>query len=557
MAMNSQGGHFAQLVIFDRGYQIKTVLMNQPQVVIGRTSPVPNCDVALDSELVSSKHGAFTYYRGEYYYTDGVNVNGTFINGVKIKKNNNNSPSSAQKLRDGDILTIGVNDISKEKTVYILFSTSTRNDYVWEACSLNLPKNKIVIGRDSSVSDIVVSELSVSRAHAYISRDAKGNLYITDNKSVNGTILNGSLLKKGETKPFNERDTVIVGSTKIINLKTALIYSTAKRINHREPEIQRPAAVKEKSVWIEDKPVQQTPQSVHIAPPANQPGIASAGKVPADVQARRGGVELRVENLSKIVPCKKGTGINGGDKKYILQNVSLTIYPGELVAILGGSGAGKTTLMNAINGFEPATSGAVYFNGTDLYKNYQAYKAQIGYVPQQDIVYDNLTMFDMLAYVAKLRLPKDVTKSEIEQRVMEVLHAMALTKQKDTLIKKLSGGQRKRASIAVELISDPALFFLDEPTSGLDPEAETNLMKQLQMLSAQRGKTILVITHTLQNIHLFDKVIFMAPGGSLCFYGSPDEAKTFFEVDNLSDAYEKISADVDMYVQKFNNQRNY
>lgn len=552
--MNYQSGRFAQLVIFDRGYQIKTVLMNQVQVTIGRNSPSATCDVKLDSELVSSKHGAFTYYNGEYYYTDGVNTNGTFINGVKVKKNGT-GPSAAQKLRDGDILTIGVNDISKEKTVYILFSTSSRNDYVWEACSLNMPKNRIVIGRDSSAADIVVSELSVSREHAYISKDASGRLTITDNKSANGTILNGALLRRGETKPFNERDTVIVGSTKIVNLKTALIFSTAKRVNHREPEMPRAAAPRQNSVWIEDKPVQQTPQSVQM-PPQPQYG-GPAGKVPANVQARRGGVELRVENLSKIVPCKKGTGINGGDKKYILQNVSLTIYPGELVAILGGSGAGKTTLMNAINGFEPATSGAVYVNGTDLYKNYQAYKAQIGYVPQQDIVYDNLTMFDMLAYVAKLRLPRDVTKAEIEQRVMEVLHAMALEKQKDTLIKKLSGGQKKRASIAVELISDPSLFFLDEPTSGLDPEAETNLMKQLQMLSAQRGKTILVITHTLQNIHLFDKVIFMAPGGSLCFYGSPDEAKQFFEVDNLSDAYEKISANVDMYVQRYNSQRSY
>lgn len=551
MNMNAQGGRFAQLVIFDRGYQIKTVLMNQPQVTIGRTGAASTCDVMLDSALVSSNHGTFTYYNGEYYYTDGINVNGTFINGVKIKKNNN-APSAAHKLRDGDILTIGINDISKEKTVYILFSTSTRNDYVWEACSLNLPKSRITIGRDPSASDIVVSELSVSRVHAYISRDANGKIYITDNKSVNGTIVNGTLLRSGETKPFNERDTVIVGSTKIINLKTALIYSTAKSINHREPEFPQRITPKQNSVWIEDKPIQETPKSVHVPQPPNN---GPANRVPANVQARRGGVELRVENLSKIVPCKKGTGINGGDKKYILQNVSLTIYPGELVAILGGSGAGKTTLMNAINGFEPATSGSVYFNGTDLYKNYQAYKAQIGYVPQQDIVYDNLTMFDMLAYVAKLRLPKDVTKSEIEQRVMEVLHAMALEKQKDTLIKKLSGGQRKRASIAVELISDPALFFLDEPTSGLDPEAETNLMKQLQMLSAQRGKTILVITHTLQNIHLFDKVIFMAPGGSLCFYGSPDEAKTFFEVDNLSDAYEKISADVNMYVSKYNRQR--
>lgn len=540
MAANNYQSRYAQLVFFDRGQEIKSVLINQPQVTIGRRKPGNKCDVLLDSELVSSQHGIFNYYRGEYYYTDCVNANGTFLNGKKIPKEPNMS-SRAQKLRDGDILTIGVNSVTGDKTVNILFSTSTRNDYVWNACSLNSLQPKILIGRDPSQCDIVLAELSASRRHALVSRDSQGRTFITDLKSSNGTILNGSLIKPGVAVPFKEYDTVVIRSTKIINLKTALIYCTPKSIYDINPPVE--AVQREKSVWIEDKPV----TNLHDA----RPKSVQNQKLPSDVHARRGGVELRVENLSRIVPCKKGTGINGGDKKYILQDVSLTIYPGELVAVLGGSGAGKTTLMNAINGFEPATSGTVYFNGNDLYKNYQVYKSQIGYVPQQDIVYDNLTMFDMLVYVAKLRLPKDITKDEINQRVNEVLQAMALEKQKDTLIKKLSGGQRKRASIAVELISDPLLFFLDEPTSGLDPEAETNLMKQLQMLSSQRGKTIIAITHTLQNIHLFDKIIFMAPGGSLCFYGSPEDAKNFFEVDNLSDAYEKISQDVNGYVNKY------
>lgn len=524
----------AQLVIFERGGRIKTVWFNQQQVTIGRATQSSTCDIQLSSAIVSSHHGTFTYYHSEYYYMDEINLNGTYINGIKIHKQPGR-PSVAQKLRDGDILTIGVNDINKSNTIYILFSTSTGKNHVWEAMSLATMNNTIKIGRDQISSDILVQHPYVSRKHAVISVDNNENVTITDCKSANGTILNGDLMPRGSTYDFKEFDVVTIGSTKIVNLKTAIIYNTPKSVSHIDTHDDED---REYSVLIEDKEftdVEEIKSKVLLS----------------DEYARRGGVELRVENITKIVPCKKGSGIDGGDKKYILKDVSFTIYPGELVAILGGSGAGKTTLMNAINGFEPATEGRVFFNGNDLYKNYPVYKSQIGYVPQQDIVHDNLTMFDMLAYVAKLRLPSDITKDEITQRVEEVLKAMALENHRDTLIKKLSGGQKKRASIAVELISDPLLFFLDEPTSGLDPEAETNLMKQLQMLSSKRGKTVIVITHTLQNIHLFDKVIFMAPGGKLCYYGSPEEAKKFFGVQNLADAYEKISGDIEGYVDKF------
>ena len=534
--------NYAQLVILDCDEQIKTVLMCQPQVVIGRTNAGAKCDVYLSSALVSSKHGVFTFYNGEYYYTDYINVNGTFINGVKIEKEPGRI-SSAYKLRDGDILTIGISDVSKENTVNIIFSTGVANNFTWNTYSLMRTKPEITVGRGANC-DIVIPDIKVSRIHAKII-SKNGHRFINDCKSLNGTIINDSLLKPGEVRPFKERDSVTVGSARLVNLGIAIVYCIPKPIEMRPENFKR------------DKEVSFEP-SVHIvsrkigpnAPngPIGQRGVNSGFE-------RQGGVELRAEHLTRIVPCKKGTGVNGTDKKYILQDVSLTIYPGELVAILGGSGAGKTTFMNAVNGFEPATSGRVFFNGNDLYKNYQSYKSQIGYVPQQDIVYDNLTMKDMLSYVARLRLPNDITKSEIEKRVNEVLKSMALEKQRDTLIKKLSGGQKKRASIAVELISDPSLFFLDEPTSGLDPEAETNLMKLLRDLSTQRGKTVVVITHTLQNIHLFDKIIFLAPGGKLCYYGDPQQALKFFEVENLSDAYEKISADVDMYVNKFNSNR--
>lgn len=168
-------------------------------------------------------------------------------------------------------------------------------------------------------------------------------------------------------------------------------------------------------------------------------------------------------------------------------HVSLNIRPGELVAIIGGSGAGKSTILNCMCGYLKPTSGEVYINGVDLYQNFDSLKKTIGYVPQSDIVYDNLTLYDMLMYTAKLRLPKDISSNERENAINRAISTVELTEKKNSLIKALSGGQKKRASIAVELLSDPNLLFLDEPTSGLDPGTERTLMKSLREM-ADSGK---------------------------------------------------------------------
>lgn len=246
------------------------------------------------------------------------------------------------------------------------------------------------------------------------------------------------------------------------------------------------------------------------------------------------GICVTAHRLCRDVVCRSGA-------KRILDDVSLSVMPGEMAAVIGGSGSGKSTLMNCLNGFEPATSGTVYINGEDLIKNYRSLKSMIGYVPQADIVHDNLKVQNMLRFAAQLRLPRGITEFEIKERIYDVLRTMGLFEHRHKLIKKLSGGQRKRAGIAAELISDPSLFLLDEPTSGLDPEAETSLMKQLCKLSHEKGKTVICITHTLQNISLFDKIIFLAPGGRLCFSGTHPQALEFFGVSNLTDAYELIS----------------
>lgn len=256
------------------------------------------------------------------------------------------------------------------------------------------------------------------------------------------------------------------------------------------------------------------------------------------------GIALEIHDLNKDVLAK-------GGKKTILDKVSLSIEPNEFVAIIGGSGAGKTTLMTAMSGFDSKVTGRVYCNGTNLRENFQTLKNIIGFVPQQDIIYENITLKKMLYYTAKMKMPEDTSTAEIDARIEEVLGMVELSEHKDTYIRRLSGGQKKRASIAVELLANPGLFFLDEPTSGLDPGTEEHLMRTLSKLSKEQEKTIIMVTHTINNLDLCDKVIIMGYGGRLCYCGSPAGIKDFFQTDDLVKVYDIITADPKGWESRF------
>lgn len=254
------------------------------------------------------------------------------------------------------------------------------------------------------------------------------------------------------------------------------------------------------------------------------------------------GINIEVDNVNKFV---------GKNKKKILDRVSCRIESNEFVAIIGGSGAGKTTLMNAINGFDRKMQGHIRYNGIDLHSNFSELKNMIGYVPQEDIIYENLTLKRMLYYTARLKMPKDMSKKEIMARIAQVLQMVELSEHQNTFIRKLSGGQKKRASIAVELLADPSVFFLDEPTSGLDPGTEQKLMVTLNRLAKTQGKTIVMVTHTTQSLQLCDKVIFMGKGGRLCFCGTTEQAKMFFGKDDLVDIYNMISENSEFWAEQY------
>ena len=226
-------------------------------------------------------------------------------------------------------------------------------------------------------------------------------------------------------------------------------------------------------------------------------------------------------------------------KHILLQDINLTIEPGNMVLILGGSGAGKTTFVNAVTGYEKAKA-QILQDGVDVYENYGKLKHSIGFVPQQDLLREDDTVKKTLENAAEMRLSKKYTEKERSERVQKVLEMFGLNVQQNELVRKLSGGQRKRLSICVEFISDPKLFFLDEPDSGLDGVMAKDLMSNLREI-ADQNKIVLVITHTPDRvIDLFDKVIVLAKGtkdhiGHLAFYGGIAEAREFFGKETMEE----------------------
>ncbi|GHU51773.1 hypothetical protein AGMMS49975_06240 [Clostridia bacterium] len=336
-------------------------------------------------------------------------------------------------------------------------------------------KNRITIGR-SSDCDIVLSSPVVGRSHAIISYNSDTEEFsITDSDSRCGTFVNWRRIN--EPCILREKD--------IIHIANCLLVFTSKNI-------------------INTDIITKT-----------------QGKAEIQIILKAVGLTRKIKN------------------KLILENVNLSIGRGELIAIIGGFGSGKSTIMNALCGFEMADEGTVYLNDINLYKHYNLMKNLIGYVPQQDVLFENLTVRDMLYYSAKLRLPRDTSNKTVEETIDKALRRVKLDEKKDSLIKGLSGGQKKSVSIALELMSQQNLLFLDEPTSPLDPGSAESLMRILKNLTieTESARTILLITHRPGDIRFCDKVILMGKGGRLSFYGTPEKMLSVFK---FSD-YEKIS----------------
>ena len=251
-----------------------------------------------------------------------------------------------------------------------------------------------------------------------------------------------------------------------------------------------------------------------------------------------GGIRVDAVDVCKRVPDRNARG----KKVSLVTNASFRIEAGEFVAIVGGSGAGKSTLLDCINGMRPATEGKIYYDGNDYYENMNTYKGVLGYVPQRDIMHDDLSLADALRYTAQLRIRTRLPANELKTRVEEAIADVRLEGKEKLRISSLSGGQKKRVSIAMDLLSDPKVIFLDEPTSGLSPDLDLQMMELLRDLT-KKGRTVVIVTHAMENLDKCDKVAFLGKGGRICYFGPSKDAMRWFNRRSYSKIFTALTSE--------------
>lgn len=255
------------------------------------------------------------------------------------------------------------------------------------------------------------------------------------------------------------------------------------------------------------------------------------GQQLVEAEASAGGIDIDIRDLA----------VSLGNHS-ILNGVDLAIHCDELVGIIGGSGSGKSTLLRAISGVLPPTAGHVLYNGLPLYDSLDSFRPHIGYVPQRDIVHPQLTVGRALDYAARLRLPTDWARDERTDRIRAVVDQVGLAHRIDHPVSKLSGGQLKRVSVALELLGNPRVLFLDEPTSGLDPGLDKRLMRLFRDL-ADGNRTVVVVTHAITHLDVCDRVVMLNPSGRLAYDGAPDALPSTLGVESYADAFALVESD--------------
>lgn len=471
---------------------------------LGRAGKTVNPALPLPQRSVSRAHGLFVTDTYGCHYQDLGSTNGTLLNGEPLQ------PEHPCFLKDGDVLRIHASgDEGNEMDVVMINSTSWHDGMVWRKQALADGMAEIVVGRSEGLA---LHDGTVSRRHASFFRAAHGWAVI-DHSSLNGVTRNNRRLEQPEY--LQPMDVVRIADFDFLFTGDALYW---------QAEAQTAA--------------------LHPARPL-QPGVAAPDVVP--------GLRIDIEERSVVSRLKK---------KMLLKDIRLDIPMSSMVLILGGSGAGKTTFMNAVMGYEQA-KGTIRYRGMDIYEEYEQMKYEIGFVPQQDLVRENDTVYATLRNAAEMRMPASSGEADYAARVDEILRVLGLEREKDSYVGKLSGGQRKRLSIAVEYVGSPALFFLDEPDSGLDGTMARALMENLRQI-ADSGKIVMVISHSPDRaFELFDKIIVLAKGsqddcGHLVFTGSPTAACSFFEVDCLEKIVRRINRRdeggeglADYFIEKF------
>ncbi|MBL7163115.1 MAG: FHA domain-containing protein [Anaerolineales bacterium] len=436
-------------------------------------------DLAFEDDEVSRHHAVLTLADNKLLLTDLGSTNGTLVDGIPLV------PHQKQPVLIGQFIAIGDHTLYVEAPASVGVMHSASGTMVMPGQAFALGDGGLGVGSPKTMldADIVVAPTSVR------TMDLASHDKVTIGRAAdNQVVLNHPLVSRYHA--------VLERMGKRFCIKD---LRSTNGIYVNEQQIESEAYLKD---W----------DQIRIGPYVF---VLSGQQLQGQIEE---GIRIEARNVNQVV----SSGLN------LLQDISLTIEPNEFLALVGMSGAGKSTFMNAINGYWPASHGQVLVNGITLYDHYDMFRDDIGYVPQKDIVHAELTPELALDFVAQLRMPPDTSKQERQAVVAEVLKDLDLTERKDIPISRLSGGQLKRVSIGVELLTKPRLFFLDEPTSGLDPGTEYDMMKLMRRL-ADQGRTIVLVTHATKNVMLCDKVIFLARGGNMAFYGAPEDALEYFD----------------------------
>ncbi|MGW2490911.1 FHA domain-containing protein [Streptomyces sp. NPDC001606] len=445
------------------------------------------------------------------------------------------------------------------------------------------PGHDYHVGRDP-LSDIVLDDARVSWHHAVLRCD-HDHWTLADTGSTNGTYAHGHRVREWELAPGSEiRFGNPVDGPRALLLpapEPAPGRPSAVSLPERTGTFRRPSSVRPlpaltavrigrapgNDVVVDDLTVSRHHAELRAHPdggheiidlgshngtylngrpvtrarvaPGDIIGIGHSAFCPAGDQLQEyvdtGQVSLDVQDLTVTV---------GKDRTVLLDHVSFPVGEKCLLAVVGPSGAGKSTLLNALTGQRPADRGTVLYDGRDLYRDYAELRRRIGLVPQDDILHPQLTVRAALTYAAELRFPEDTDPAERRARVDEVIRELGLEQRAGQPVHSLSGGQRKRVSVALELLTKPSLLFLDEPTSGLDPGMDRSVMHMLRGL-ADDGRTVVVVTHSVLSLGVCDRLLVLAPGGTVAYYGPPGDALAFFGCEQWPEAFEAFDRDAD------------
>jgi ABC-type multidrug transport system ATPase subunit len=437
-------------------------------VVIGRDFGV---DVLVTHEKVSRRHLTVGYEPGVGWVATDASSNGTFYDATRMGRF---VVTGTMRLMLGNPTTGEPIELAVGALVPAQGGPSGQpparsgqprpmNPTLGQFSVVYQPERRTRIGRATD-NDIVVGDLLASRHHAELTSDGRGNWFIEDLGSFNGTFVNGQRI------------------TRRVRVTDGAIISVAHHLY-----------------------------------------VLANGKLEEYIDDGR--VNLTALGIMVSV-----------EKQRLLDDISFALDACSLLAILGPTGAGKSTVMRALTGTRPPDAGAVLYNGRSLYHAYDELRHRIGYVPQDDILHSQLPVRRALGYAAELRFPPDVSADDREQRVDEVMAELGLTARAGLPVAKLSGGQRKRTSVALELLTRPSLLSLDEPTSGLDPGYERQVMTLLRDLS-RAGRTVITVTHNTESLDLCDRLLFLAPGGQVAYFGPPSEAREHFGTEHYPEVF--------------------